>query len=82
MIDLTMSPETREEKPTVSQPTNGFIPQTPHVALRTKSRNTGEGPIESLPLSVIEKTSDDSIMPPEEILKGTIVTGTRYYWPL
>ena len=48
MIDFTMSPETRKEKPTVPQPTGGSNPQT-------------------FPLSDMEKTSDDFIMPPEKI---------------
>ena len=36
MIDFTMSPETRKEKPTVPQPTGGSNPQTPRAVLRTE----------------------------------------------
>ena len=40
MIDFTMSPETRKEKPTVPQPTGGSNTQTPRAVLRTKDPPT------------------------------------------
>ena len=67
MILLITSPETRKAKPVVPQPKSGSSPQTPRSVLRTEGGNIGEGPIQTFPLSDMEKTPGDFIMPPEKI---------------